>query len=370
MNVTHPDPAPSRQTFADGLRSFAVLWVVLHHLWAANHIPQLAALLPKALVFVTMELGYLGVSVFFVLSGYVMALTTHRLDVDGPSAGRFLLRRMIRLTPPLQAAVVVTVALAWIEAFIRPDKAEVPAWGNVLAHMTYTQDFLSYPRLNDVLWTLAIEVQFYLAFALMLWCADSLRRRAGWPWARMAVGAVAAIIAMPWALRWLLTPIWPGGFIGFWYSFMLGVLAGWTVRREPYAGVGLAALAGVVLFATVNDPFHNTIASLATTAALMLAHWRGAMGRWLNWRWWQFIALLSYSIYLFHLAAQGATAFVIRRVLAPSLVTDIVIFAALVAMPVLVAWIAWRLIEQPSMVWSRRIRVGPAPTSRPPESPR
>jgi peptidoglycan/LPS O-acetylase OafA/YrhL len=346
--------AADRLAFADGLRAIAVMWVVLHHLYHGGHIARLVEHLP-AFVIRVMEYGYLGVTIFFVLSGYVMALTTHALDVDGRVAGRFLLRRLLRLTPPLYLSIAVGVALAWIEAILRPQTAQLPSPAAVIAHLFYAQDFLGYPPINVVYWTLIVEIQFYVAFALMAWAGDALRRATGWPWAR-----IAALVAMPWALRFASTPLWPGGFIGFWYGFMLGVFVCWWARREPGAGWGLWALMAVVAVGIAREPQANGVVSLLTAGALALAHRANAMQRWLNIGWVQWIGLISYSVYLFHVSVQGVSAYALRRVLAPSVATDIVIGVVLIVAPLLASWVAYRLIELPSIAWSRRIRLRPA----------
>jgi peptidoglycan/LPS O-acetylase OafA/YrhL len=347
-----------RLAFADGLRAIAVMWVVLHHLYHGGHIARLAEHLP-AFAIRAMEYGYLGVTIFFVLSGYVMALTTHALDVDGRVAGRFLLRRLVRLTPPLYASIAVALALAWVEAILRPQTAHMPSPAAVVAHLFYAQDFLGYPAINVVYWTLIVEIQFYIAFALMAWAGDALRRATGWPWARMVAGGVAALIAVPWALRFASTALWPGGFIGFWYAFMLGVLVCWWARREPGAGWGLAALMAVVAVGVAREPQANGVVALLTAGALVAAHRANAMQRWLNVGWVQWIGLISYSVYLFHVNVQGVSAYALRRVLSASLVTDIVLGVVLVVAPLLASWVAYRLIELPSIAWSRRIRLRP-----------
>ena len=368
MTATTTKKDADRLAFADGLRAVAVMWVVLHHLYHGGHIARLAEQLPGFAIRV-MEYGYLGVTIFFVLSGYVMALTTHALDVDGRVAGRFLLRRLVRLTPPLYVSIAVGVALAWVEAMLRPQTAQLPSPAAVVAHLFYAQDFLGYPAINVVYWTLIVEIQFYVAFALMAWGGDALRRRTRWPWARMVAGGIAALIAVPWALRLVSTPLWPGGFIGFWYAFMLGVFVLWWARREPAAGWGLCALMAVVALGIVREPHANGVVSLLTAGALVAAHRANAMQHWLNVGWVQWIGLISYSVYLFHVNVQGVAAYALRRVFAPSVASDVVVGVVLVVAPLLASWVAYRLIELPSIAWSRRIRLRPVAPPQPQVAP-
>ncbi len=178
----------------------------------------------------------------------------------------------------------------------------------------------------------------------------------------MVMGGASALIAVPWALGYWTTALWPGGFIGFWHAFMLGVFVCWWVRREPGAGWGLAALCAVVASGVARDPQANGVVLLLTTGALVLAHRVDAMHRWLNIGWVQRIGLMSYSIYLLHTNVQGVAVYALRRVLAPSVATDVVVVVVLIAAPLLVSWIAYRLVELPSIAWSRRIRITSAQT--------
>jgi peptidoglycan/LPS O-acetylase OafA/YrhL len=358
-----PEADRDRLAFADGLRAVAVMWVVLHHLAHGGHVPLLLENLPRAAV-TFLDLGFVGVTIFFVLSGYVMALTAQPLEMDGATASRFVLRRLLRLTPPLYAGLVLALAVAWVESVLQPGSS-MPSPASAVAHLFYAQDILGLPRINDVYWTLAIEVQFYIAFALMLWAADALRRRLGWRHARLVVGAVAAAVSLPWAFGVITDPIWRGGFMGFWFSFVLGVVAFWCSQRMRHAGWLFLLLAAAVAASAVFFDWPHRAAAVATACALVVAQRMGAMHRWLSARWIRFVGVVSYSIYLVHLDVQGAAAFVLRRVLAPSLATDIVIAVALILLPIAAAWIVYVLVERPSIRWSRRIALVP----RPPDDP-
>ena len=93
---TTPLLGASRLAFADGLRGLAALWVVLYHASEGGHLTQLKAVLPKLITDLVFNFGHLGVPVFFVLSGFVMAFTVQSETVDRAFAGRFVLRRLVR----------------------------------------------------------------------------------------------------------------------------------------------------------------------------------------------------------------------------------------------------------------------------------
>ncbi len=179
----------------DGLRAVAVLAVIAFH-------EQLTAL-PG---------GFLGVDVFFVLSGY---LITDLLLAQWNRYGRlrlggFWARRARRLLPALATMlVVVTAATAVIEpgqlAALRPALLAAVSyssnWWQALQHQSYFAQFGPPPPLQH-LWSLAIEEQFYLVWPLLLIvalsCCQSSRLRAGLGWLCAALSAVAtALIYLP-----------------------------------------------------------------------------------------------------------------------------------------------------------------------------
>lgn len=153
-------PGPGRIPALDGLRGVAVLAVLVFHAWPA--------LLPG---------GFVGVDMFFVLSGFLITTGLVR-GVDGGRGlrlGPFWMRRVRRLVPSMVVALVCCTALAWLAV------AEFPAglgrqW---LGALTYTSNWVmilsgsdyfaaATPPLFEHLWSLAIEEQFYVLWPLVV----------------------------------------------------------------------------------------------------------------------------------------------------------------------------------------------------------
>jgi peptidoglycan/LPS O-acetylase OafA/YrhL len=357
--------SPSRVALVDGLRGVAAMWVVLFHASEGGHLEQLKALLPAAIVVGLFDAGHLGVPLFFVLSGFVMALTVDRLQVTASAAWRFVARRLVRLTPPYWLSIAFVLALGLVKAKAAGLPWRPPALADIAAHLVYAQGLASSVPLNPIYWTLGIEVQFYVAFAVMMLLADCLPlARTHRP--RLLVGGAAAAFALLWPLAGVATPVWPGGFLPMWFTFMAGVLACWSWRGERAHARAFWIYAATLGLACVVQPSSFTLTALVAAVALAAAGAAGRIDRWLTWPALQFAGLVSYSLYLLHNPITGAGFHLVRRVVPPGPVADIVGLAASIAICLVVAWLAWRFAERPSQRWSRRIAVA---KDRPPPLP-
>jgi len=173
----------------EGLRAIAVLAVLAYH----------AKLGP-------FHGGYIGVDVFFVISGYLItSLLLRDLLVSGPKAlPGFWARRARRLLP---GSFVVLVATLVIGRFVLDPLAQRDLMRDGLAATTFTVNIVFAHRQSDYLasqlapspllhfWSLALEEQFYVGWPLLLLGATTLRRRARWlPAALIGVLLVASLI--------------------------------------------------------------------------------------------------------------------------------------------------------------------------------
>ena len=123
-----------RLAFADGLRGLAALWVVLFHLAGGNHIDNLVAHIPK-LSLILFYAGHLGVAIFFVLSGFVMMHIMSPYQVDMRYGGRFLLRRLIRLSPPYYFAIFVAIFFLVLKSKLVGGDVHIPSIREIWIHM-------------------------------------------------------------------------------------------------------------------------------------------------------------------------------------------------------------------------------------------
>ncbi|MCC7053607.1 MAG: acyltransferase [Gemmatimonadaceae bacterium] len=351
-------PAPShggrRLAFPDALRGLAALWVVLFHFGAGRQLSQLQAALPDALDRAIFGAGHFGVPIFFVLSGFVIALSIGDDAVDAGYVGRFALRRAIRLDLPYWGAIAIGVAALEFKRAVT-GAANVPTVtvGQVVAHMFYLQEFLGLPGINPVFWTLTNEVQFYLLFCILLGLAHTLRRAPEDRRSQHALFALAAVAAVAWPLvRWLHVR---GLAMANWHGFLLGAFVAWslsgTMRTRWFAAFA-AAMTGV--WVLTGDSF--TLVCVLTATGMLLVGRAGHLGDWCDTAPLQFLGRVSYSLYLLHVPVSGAAFHVLRPLLAGTAARELLAMVLVLAVNLAVAQLFWWGVERPSTALARRLR--------------
>lgn len=334
-----------RMLFADGLRGIAAMWVVLFHLAEGHHVDALRAVLPRWLNTGLFSWGHGGVGIFFVLSGFVMAMTVQRAPMDGPGAGRFVLRRLVRLCPPYWLALALYAVMTFA-------KGGSVLTGQLLANVFLAQGMLGFDNINVVFWTLCIEIQFYITFAAMTWASDRVLPAGG----RTIPRVFIALLALAWPVGMLMNPVWRGGFLPFWVFFMAGVLAfeGSRSRRGMCAGA-LAFGAALFGLGLMRGDLFSGVAGL-TCIALVASSLGNGMQAWLSARPLQLVGIVSYSLYLFHNAVTGIGFRILDKVAAHrGPVADVVCSTAVIGACLVAAWMAWFTVERASIALSRRV---------------
>jgi peptidoglycan/LPS O-acetylase OafA/YrhL len=345
-----------RLALVDALRCFAALWVVLFHMSEGRHIPSLIEYLPSWVRYIIFDAGHLGVSVFFVLSGIVMAVTTFQVPMTNRNTFSFVIRRLVRLVPPYYAAVVFGIAVIAIKNISGQYEILIPSLKVILAHLVFLPGFLGMDYILMVFWTLCIEVQFYIAFAFLLWVADQyeigipcgIRSWAIW---------ISAFLAALWPAQIVHSSGWDGSFIGFWYSFMAGVLCGQALnrtRKSFYIAICYGAL--ILSIGTVRQDTFALCAGLTSILFCLLVNIAGGSSIFNSYPV-QKLGLISYSLYLFHSPVTGFFMRLYRHFISTSVITDVVAVLMTVMSCIAIATVAYFLIERPAIFWSRKIKL-------------
>jgi peptidoglycan/LPS O-acetylase OafA/YrhL len=319
-----------RNQVADVLRGLAALWVCLYHFTGGVGIGSY---------------GYLGVTVFFVISGFVVPTSMVQNGYVLAAWPRFMLRRLVRLEPPYLVSIGVLLALGALDRA----SGTPPPWTTmqIVGHLGYANAFLGLPWLNSVYWSLAVEFQFYILMGIALPLL-----LAGEPATRLA--GVALVSSLP-----LLLPtrsnatifpflsVFGAGILSFLRSRnLIGRKSYWgallvvtgIVFEKHDAGFALATVSTAVLLVKVQIP---RIAPIA---------WLGA---------------ISYSLYLLHVPIGHRVISLMIRVSGSGLIGIPTVAGALAASMVGAALLC-RWVEKPSLRWAAKIgyRRNEAPRSK------
>lgn len=338
----------------DGLRSLAILPVLFYHAGVSGF-----------------SGGYVGVDIFFVISGFLITgIIAREIDARQFSIARFYERRARRILPALFLVIAcVLLAASWL--YLPGDFQGVPksalATLLFLANVwffTQTGYFAGGSETMPLLhcWSLAVEEQFYIGFPILLWIlARGLPR-----WRNAAIAAVA-LISFAWA--WW-TQAAGDGFAFYllppraWELFVGALLALGAVPaierrawREMLAVLGIAALLAPVFVYDHDTVFPGLTAlpPVLGTALLIHAAPGTLVGRVLSLRLPVAIGLVSYSLYLWHWPLIVFSEYAMERPLTGWA------SVAVIATAFLLAWLSWRFVERPfrtpGMFDARRIFV-------------
>jgi len=279
----------------EAMRAVAALWVLLHHaVQAASSVTA-----DTGLVYLVLANGFLGVNLFFILSGFIIAMSCERLLAAGLGLKDYLRARLLRIYLPYLPVGIAMLALYSLFPDLRSNPQEVSGF---LASLTLMPSDL--PPALSVAWTLVHELIFYALFCtifvsrrLLLWVI------ALW---MVAMGLVWHFqLDLPRAASYLLSPIN--------LCFLLGVAAFYLHRHGVRHGLSLAALAAGLIAVGSQAALAEPLTSIASIGfvLLILAAVSPELARFAPRGPMIALGAASYSIYLIHKPVLAAAARVI-----------------------------------------------------------
>jgi peptidoglycan/LPS O-acetylase OafA/YrhL len=353
--LTRPEIKP-----LTGIRGIAALYVVVYHL---NGFGAPASMRIGGLMRPLVDHGYLAVDLFFVLSGYVMALSYGEMVRvwDGRSYVRFLIRRIARVYPlyiliTLSAAVLIAIGVSHEPM---PDLGIEVFWNALMVQGWGFGHSLDAPA-----WSVSTEWAAYLLFPLLATATLFGPRHSAVAAAAISCVTVTILAIFPFGSEGPLDIWGPGtavarcvaefslGLISFRLSHHPRVRA-WA--SHPASAGSLTAAIVLLLMIPRSD---LAVAALLPPFILTLGVGRGPVQAVLASRPAVLAGELSYAIYLMH-ARFVRFRDVLEARLAPLLgslapvITVVVVYAALL----LTAWLAYRYIEKPARGWVRHAEV-------------
>jgi peptidoglycan/LPS O-acetylase OafA/YrhL len=341
---------PRRIEGLDALRgaaSFAVCWYHLVGFRYQTADGRLFEVLRASAAY-----GWLGVEVFFVISGFIIPYSLHRAGYRLRDYPSFILKRLVRLDPPYLVTIALILALGYAYAAYAARPAEVEGvavtWTRVLLHLGYANAFFGHRALNPVFWTLAIEFQYYLLVGLI---SPMLSNRS-----RGVRLGVFALFAGPILLRaaGLLPGYIPDTVRLFRYAFLflLGVAAfqrraGLTGRAEYVTAVAACAVGAALTLGVLP-----ALAGLLSVAGINYYSLKSGVT--------DFFGRISYSLYLLHWPVGHYVLSLVGMKLlrADTDAEKALTLAAALGATVAASYLLYVAVERPAQHWSSRIRYG------------
>lgn len=328
----------------DGLRAVAVLPVILFHAG-----------------FPLFKGGFVGVDVFFVISGYLItSILLAEMDAGRFSLLKFYERRARRILPALFFLMAICVPFAWVWLWPRDMQAfsqslsAVSVFASNILFWRQSGYFDTAGELKPLLhtWSLAVEEQFYILFPLLLLLIWGLGKRR-----ILAVLVVLSVVSLGIAHVWAETKPNAAFYLlttrG--WEILVGAFAAFYFNKRPRSSpagpleevlgfCGLALIASAVFLFDKTTPFPSLFTLVPTVGALLIilfAHDGTITNHLLRVRVLVGIGLISYSAYLWH---QPLLAFARHRsVVEPS----IQLLSVLCVLTIPIAYLSWRFVEQP-----------------------
>ncbi|MYT30746.1 MULTISPECIES: acyltransferase [unclassified Streptomyces] len=335
----------NRLAVLDGLRLLAALMVVFYHYVALarpwGH--KTDTIFPTA--HKVAQYGWLGVEVFFLISGFVICMS-----VWGRTVGEFAVSRLTRLFPAYWVGILLTAVVVkmW------PEVTSLHGWDTVITNLTMLQSGNNTPHVDPVYWTLFVELKFYLIMVVVMLFGVTYRNCLVLCGVWTAAAALAPVMGTP-----LLTAFAMPQYAPF---FITGIAFYLMRRYRPNAILWAIVILQLLLAQRYID--YRLATNLGKAAAEVLPTWParlliiaafavvgaialGVFDR-IQWKWLTTAGALTYPLYVIHMNIGMTLIHHYRnRIPAPVLV------AAVTALMLVAAWLIHRLVERPLGKWLR-----------------
>lgn len=345
------------------LRFLAALWVLLHHALPRGGAGSVTAALG--------ETGWLGVSLFFVLSGFLLTVRYAPGGALGGTRRDFWLERVARLAPTYLLALAFALPL-----FVRDARVQEFDAGHIaaIAASVLTVQQAWRPELacqwDCPAWSLSVEAWFYLAFPVLIAVLGAWMMRHRARGATVLLGAlISSALIFPWLERaggdWPL-PVYSLSPLARWPEFVAGIGLAGMMRdwrpRDARAGTRLfgAGVVWLIVTVAVREPvgslgLHLLPIAMPGFVLLVAGCWalRGHPAAGLDSAALVLLGEASYALYLFHAPLHGYVLALANRLVGRGYDVTWALFGVYLAVAVALAVLVHRRFELP---WRRRLR--------------
>lgn len=326
--ISSSQSVSDRLHHVDALRGLAALSVCMFHLTTAR--PGFLA--DGSLLKAISQFGYLGVEVFFIISGFIIPVALSKSRYHIGNFPQFLVKRIIRIDPPYFTAAGLSFLLFWLASLYTGTVFSFPPIA-LLAHIGYLNDLLGLPWMVPIFWTLAIEFQYYIFIAVCF------------PLLSMPDPKTSLLFCLVFLLTGLLTSY---SALFFYYAplFVFGFLC--YLKKEGKINNTLFCLLLCLNFLVVYHKMGLPSAVASALASFLILFWFVKNNILI------FLGKISYSIYLIHIPV--GTRVVNLLSIKPAFRDHghwVILLAVIVTL--VASYGFYRLIERPSISLSQRI---------------
>lgn len=350
----------------DGLRCVAIVSVLWHHIagWVEMKYVGLGPGSLSNLILPLLRHGYVGVQLFFTISGFILAMPFARHWLWGrpkPTYKAYLLRRVSRLEPPYVINIAIWVLVLCLVGVLGADNLKAPnEWsfvGHVVASICYLHNVIygHASVINPVAWSLEIEAQFYLIAPLLCYVfflPSKVVRRG------LLIAAIVICALAQKALPQSSTPLHGLSLLYHLHYFLVGYLlldfylTDWRGKPGSTWADAVGIVGWVAVGAVVIVPWHADVTlPVAIFVAYVGAFYGHTTRRILGWWPISLVGGMCYTIYLFHYLILSALGRFLKRTVAlgsfdTTLITYLMLMSVLI---ITLCGVLFVTVEKPFM---------------------
>lgn len=334
-------------------RGIAALWVMMFHGFGTTYEKSLHPFVE--LLKSVAAPGWLGVHLFFVISGYCIAANVYRLFLSNGSPWTFIKNRAWRLLPTYWSAFLVTIVLNLVSSpFNQTSLWEIfpLSWQAWVGNLFLVQPYLDAPFYVVVYWSLVVELFFYLIVTFLLVVRNQFNQNLA-IFICLTLGFISVLMVSS-------PKVAP---LAHWSEFLCGILVfsallaksqGKVYRRN--LSLSLLLIFGI-LSIWVNWKFHTSqiwFSALFGIILYLLYSVDSRISSLNQMHWLKFIGVMSYSLYLLHVPLQGR---VINLGLRFIPIESLLILPLQIlgwGVAIIASYFFYRLVEKPLNDWRHR----------------
>lgn len=309
-----------------GIASLAVCWIHMTGTYPEDSIVHKSG-----------DYGYLGLYVFFVITGFIIPYALYRAEYKVTKHWPiFIKKRIIRLDPSYIIAAALSAALMYLASLAPGYQGPEPnlTFTQVLLHFAYLNGIFGYPWINGLFWTLAIEFQFYIVLSLIFPVVKSSNINFRFTGLLLICLAGLTLPMNPFVFKF--SCLFAVGIVTFQYYCKIINVKEYSLALSIASVSLLVSLGGI-------------IALVAVITALTIAFVKPKINSAL-----QFLGMISYSLYLVHIPI-GSRLVNLGNRLATTELEYLIVSSCGVALSLFCAYLFYIAIERPSQKWSSKI---------------